>query len=115
VLQEKRLRGFLAELRTDNFTRSTELQGSRSRVVRVTRNNVNEALCNPGERVTLRTGSEHSQQGASGNLCVTANAHPTKQALRSRPQDSVAFGMRDDGPQASKLKLMQCLIHCGRN
>src|SRR5256885_14671243 len=79
---------------------------TRSRVVRVTGDEMNEALADPAQRVFPATGPEASSQGSSRHLSETSLPHPLFQALWPHPQNGVAFRMGDHRLQTSKQNLM---------
>ena len=76
---------------------------------------MNHPFGNPRKRDLLGGHPESSRQRAPGHLNKAAASHPFSQPRRVRPQNDVAFRVRNDQPQSGKLHLVQGLIHRRRD
>lgn len=115
ILGEERGGNFFARAGGDEIEGFLQLQRAAGDVVSVAGEEVDGVCVEPAFGSFLGGLAEAAEKGSGGDLNVAALLEPFEQALGLGPDEGIAFGMRDDGTEAGELKLMESLVHGGRD
>ena len=111
IEKEQGFGGFLTKLIAHGSVGRAKQERTAGQIVGIAGHEMNEAFSDPGKSVLAWTFAKTSGDRAAGDLDKAPLAHPTGEPLRLRPEDGVALGMSDDGPETGEMEPMESLVH----
>jgi len=115
IIDEEGAGNVFARAGGDEVEGFLQLQRAAGDVVGVAGEEVDGAGVEPSLGGFLGGLAEAAEKGPGGDLNVAALLKPFEEAFGLSPDEGIAFGMRDDGTQASELELVENLVHGGRD